>query len=168
MGVVLRELEPRDLPAVVELNNDAVPAVPVADEDELAVLTAIASLAVVAVDEAVPDEPIGFVIALDPGADYESENYRFFSRRDSDFLYVDRIVIGEERRGTGVGRLLYGVVFERARADRRTEVTCEVNLRPANTRSLGFHESLGFRPVGEQETKGGAARVVLLAAEVAD
>lgn len=166
MVVVLRELASRDLAAVVELNNDAVPAVPLTDEDEMAVLTAVASLALVAVDDADAGSPLGFLVAIDPGADYGSENYRFFSRRDSDFLYVDRIVVDGARRGAGIGRMLYGAVFERARADARAEVTCEVNLRPPNPGSLAFHEVLGFRRVGEQSTKGGTVRVALLAAEV--
>jgi len=164
--VVLRELEPADLPAVTAMNNDAVPAVPYMDEDEMAVLTALATLCVVAVDEADPDVPLGFVVAVEPGVEYGSENYRWFSARSSDFLYVDRIVIDAETRGAGVGRLLYGAVFARAEQDGRSEVTCEVNLRPPNPKSLGFHGALGFERVGEQETKGGQYRVALLAAKV--
>lgn len=167
MPVVLRELEPADLPAVTAMNNDAVPAVPMMDEDEMALLTTLATLCVVAVDEAEPDRPLGFVVAMDPGLDYASENYRWFSARGSDFLYVDRIVIDAQTRGAGVGRLLYGAVFAQAEADGRSEVACEVNLRPPNPRSLGFHGALGFQRVGEQETKGGQYRVALLTAKVA-
>jgi predicted GNAT superfamily acetyltransferase len=166
--VVLRELDAADLPTVVDLNNDAVPAVPLADEDEMALLTAYASLAVVAVDEDDLRTPLGFLIAMDPGSDYASENYRWFAGRSQDFLYVDRIVIGAERRGVGIGRLLYGAVFEKARTDGRRVVTCEVNVRPPNPRSMGFHRSLGFQAVGEQATKGGAVHVALLAARVGD
>jgi predicted GNAT superfamily acetyltransferase len=168
VAVVLRELESADLPAVVDLNNDAVPAVPLVDEDEMALLTAFASLAVVAVDEDDLRTPLGFLLAMDPGSEYASENYRWFAGRSQDFLYVDRIVIGSERRGTGIGRLLYGIAFEKARSDGRRLVTCEVNVRPPNPRSLGFHRSLGFQAVGEQATKGGAVHVALLAAHVGD
>ena len=164
--VVLRELEPSDLPAVVELNNDAVPAVPMMDEDEMALLTAIASLAVVAVDDAHPGDPLGFLIAIDPGVAYASENYRWFSRRSDGFLYVDRIVVGSDSRGSGLGRQLYGAAFDRARTDGRREVTCEVNLKPANPGSMAFHDALGFGRVGEQSTKGGSVVVALLVAEV--
>ena len=168
MPVVLPELESADLRAVVELNNDAVPAVRRADEDEVAMLTTLASLAVVAVDEEDLRTPLGFLIAIDPGSHYASENYRWFAGRSQDFLYVDRIVIGGERRGAGIGRLLYGAAFEKARVDGRRVVTCEVNLRPPNPKSMGFHRSLGFQPVGEQATKGGAVHVALLAARVVD
>ena len=167
MTVVLRELEPADLPAVTAMNNDAVPAVPLMDEDEMAALTAVATLCLVAVDETDLRTPLGFVVAMDPGLGYTSENYRWFSDRGTDFLYVDRIVIDAETRGAGVGRLLYGAVFAQAEADGREEVACEVNVRPANPRSLGFHAALGFERVGEQETKGGRYRVALLTAKVA-
>jgi predicted GNAT superfamily acetyltransferase len=166
--VVLRELDAADLPAVVDLNNDAVPAVPLVDEDGMALLTAFASLAVVAVDEEDLRTPLGFLLAIDPGSEYASENYRWFAERSQDFLYIDRIVIGAERRGAGIGRLLYGAAFDKARTDGRRVVTCEVNVRPPNPRSMGFHRSLGFQAVGEQATKGGAVHVALLAARVGD
>ena len=81
-------------------------------------------------------------------------------------MYVDRIVVGEGARGAGVGRALYAAVFARARDFGRAEVTCEVNVRPANPGSLAFHARLGFERLEEQETKGGAYRVALLAAPV--
>lgn len=166
--VVLRELEPADLPTVVDLNNDAVPAVPFMDEDAMALLTVVASLALVAVDDRAIRTPIGFVIAVDPGEDYASENYRWFEGRGTDFLYVDRIVIGEGQRGVGIGRRLYGAVFDKARTDGRAEVTCEVNTQPPNPKSLAFHRALGFERVGELVTKGGTTHVALLAAPAGD
>ena len=46
-------------------------------------------------------------------------------------------------------------------------ITCEVNTRPANPDSMAFHERLGFREVGRQQTEGGAKEVALLAWELA-
>lgn len=164
MPVVVRPLESYDLPAVLALNNAAVPAVPPATRQELAELVILAGLAVVA--ETSPGRPAGFLLAMDPGEDYDSENYRWFSRRGDSFVYVDRIVVAEDERGTGIGRALYDAAFARAAEHERAEVTCEVNLRPENPESLAFHARLGFERVGEQETKGGAVRVALLAAPV--
>ena len=166
VSILLRELTPADIPQLVELNNDAYPAVPIVDEDEFAMLTAVCSLTLVAVHEADPGDPIAFVLTVDPGADYASENYKYFEARDSDSLYIDRIVVGEEQRGSGLGRILYGAVFERAREDGRTEVTCEVNIQPPNPESLAFHDRMGFSRVGTQSTKGGSIVVALLAAPV--
>ncbi len=149
---------------MVQLNDAASPAVPVTAPDDMARLIELASLALVAVDG--DGEVRGFVVALDPGAAYESENYRYFEERGTAHVYVDRIVVDGSARGSGIGRLLYDAVFDRARSTGRAEVTCEVNLEPPNPESLAFHERLGFARVAEQSTKGGTIRVALLAAPV--
>ena len=164
MPVIVRPLEDADLDAVVALNNAAVPAVPDTDRGGMAALVVASAVAVVA--EEVPGRPIGFLLAMDPGTAYDSENFRWFDARGDDFVYVDRIVVGDGSRGAGVGRRLYGAAFDRARAEGRAHVDCEVNLRPENPGSLRFHDRLGFVRVGEQETKGGAVRVALLEADV--
>ena len=40
---------------------------------------------------------------MSPGLDYASENYRWFSARSSDFLYIDRIVLAPRVQGLGLG-----------------------------------------------------------------
>ncbi|WP_394770450.1 GNAT family N-acetyltransferase [Lacisediminihabitans sp.] len=162
--MLLRNLTAQDLAQVVLLNDAAHPAVPITSIEEMAELVRVAGFASVAVDG--PDESTvrGFVIGMRPGADYPSENFRFFEGRGTDFLYVDRIVVGEAARGAGIGRMLYDAVFALARAEGRAEVTCEVNVLPPNPESLAFHARLGFERVGEQDTKGGSVRVALLAA----
>src|SRR5450631_4398132 len=42
-----------------------------------------------------------FLIALRPGADYDSPNYRWFCARYTDFVYVDRIVVHAGARQAG-------------------------------------------------------------------
>jgi uncharacterized protein len=162
--VLLRPVRLADLPRIVELNDAAAPAVPVTARADMERLLGMSSLALAAVG---PDDLVhGFVVAFDPGSAYESENYRFFEERATAHVYVDRIVVDASARGSGLGRLLYGSVFERARTTGRAEVTCEVNLEPPNPESLAFHERMGFRKVAEQSTKGGTIRVALLAAPV--
>ncbi|PPF77928.1 GNAT family N-acetyltransferase [Subtercola sp. Z020] len=167
MTVRTRDIRPDDLPALLALNNAAVPAVNALDAEALAAIVAQSRVAIVV--EADADDaadPLGFVLALAPGADYDSENYRWFQARSADFLYVDRIVIGAGWRSRGLGPVLYEVVLQVARADARAEVFCEVNLEPPNPGSLAFHRRLGFEEVGRQSTKGGSVVVSLLALSV--
>ncbi|GAB3165444.1 hypothetical protein GCM10027059_23020 [Myceligenerans halotolerans] len=163
---VLRPATASDVPALVELNNAAVPAVPVTPADEMQGLLDISSLALVATDPAESSDPLGFLLALDPGAEYSSENYDWFENRGLDHLYVDRIVLGERARNRGIGRRLYDAVFDAAREAERDVVTCEINLNPPNPGSMRFHGRLGFEQTGEQLTKGGEVLVAKMAAQV--
>lgn len=156
-------LTPSDIPRLVELNDAAAPAVPITSSTDMAALLDSAGFTLAARDG---DALIGFVIGMRAGAAYASENYRFFDARSSDFLYVDRIVVDGARRGAGTGRALYETVFDLARSSGLREVTCEVNLDPPNPESLAFHARMGFRRIGEQETKNGSVTVALLAAAV--
>jgi predicted GNAT superfamily acetyltransferase len=107
--------------------------------------------------------PAGVAMTLAPGTPHDSINYGWFDARTPDFLYLDRIMVEERARGTGVGRALYQDVFAIARRRPGTRaVACEVNLRPFNAGSLRFHAALGFVAVGEQDSEGGAKAVCLM------
>lgn len=163
---LLRAATASDVPALVELNNSAIPAVPVTPADEMRGLLDISSLALVATDPEDSTDPLGFLLALDPGSEYSSENYDWFEDRGLDHLYVDRIVLGERARNRGIGRRLYDAVFDAAREAERDIVTCEINLNPPNPGSMRFHGRLGFEQTGEQLTKGGEVLVAKMAAQV--
>ena len=166
MTYSIRSLIPADLPLVLALNNAAVPAVNELDAEALAALIEHSNLAVAVVDDDTSDTVIGFAILFIAGAEYASENYRWFSSRSTDFLYVDRIVVADGYRGQGLGQVLYDAIFGAARRLKLTEVFCEVNLEPPNPGSLAFHGRLGFAPVGQLSTKGDTVVVSLLAATV--
>lgn len=160
---VIRPITADDLPAIVKINDAAYPAVPITGADEMRRLIDHAAYAV-AVDA--EGDVVGFLLAMEPGRDYDSENYRWFAERSESFLYVDRIVLDPSLRGQGVGRRLYEAVFDRARLAGFGEVDCEVNVEPPNPGSLAFHARMGFEEVGRQSTKGGQFVVSLLAAPV--
>lgn len=162
----LRDLETTDIPAIVELNNAAYPAVPMMTAVEIAELLAAADYAWAAMPQIDSETILGIIIGMHSGNPYAGESYRWLETRGSDFVYVDRIIVADGTRGQGIGRGLYDAVFALARRENRAEVTCEVNIEPANPESLAFHARLGFERVGELDTKDGSVRVALLAAAV--
>lgn len=159
----IRPLTAEDAPALVVLNDAAHPAVPITSVDEMRALLALGSLTLGLERDG---RLVGFVIAMTPGSEYESENYRWFEAREVGHVYVDRIVVAESERGRGLGPMLYDAVFAEARRLGHPEVTCEVNLDPPNPGSLAFHGRLGFVQIGTQATKGGTVTVALMAAPV--
>ena len=107
------------------------------------------------------EKPIGFLIALMPGKDYQSENYRWFNHKYNSFMYIDRIVISSKYQGRGYGKLFYNDLhrFSKGKA---LKLACEVNTRPMNLQSIKFHDKFGFYEVGTQETENGKKKVSLL------
>jgi hypothetical protein len=156
--IEVRDARAADHAAVLALNNSATPHVNALSADEFAWITSRADYFRVAVDET---GIAAFVIALRPGLAYWSLNYRWFSERGGDFLYLDRIVVDERARGTGVGRAMYDDIDQFA-GGRWPCITLEVNLLPPNPGSLAFHERMGFRRVGVRKEEGGAKAVALM------
>lgn len=162
-GIELRLANDDDLPAVLAMNNRAVPAVNAHTADSLATLVDEATELVIADDHG---QLAGFLLLLDgPGRNYDSLNYLWFSEHYDSFYYVDRIVVGENHRGAGIGRKLYEWAIENG-AGRYPVLCAEVNIKPRNEGSLRFHDSMRFAAVGEQDTEGGSKRVVLLARDL--
>ncbi len=147
--MTVRALSPADLPQVLEINQAALPAVSPLDLSSLERLVAQCTMSLGVDDPEDPGVLVGFCLVLAPGADYGSVNYRWFSERYDEFVYLDRVAVDERMRGRGLGRALYAEVERRAEAPL---FTLEVNLRPRNDESLAFHAALGFAEVGQQET----------------
>jgi len=162
-GPLIRPVVDRDLDRLVALNNAAVPAVNALERSDVARFAETADHFRVAARHGAP---VGLLIGLGPGADYASPNYLWFMARYDAFLYVDRIVVDPAERSSGIGAALYADLERAARTAGCPRLACEVNLRPANERSLRFHERLGFRPVGTQDTEGGAKSVCLMLREL--
>ena len=154
----MRDAVAADHDAVRALNNSAVPHVNELAPAEFAWIASHAGYFRVAEDDA---GLIGFVIAFPPGLDYWSLNYRWFSERGGDFFYLDRVVVAEHARNSGVGRALYEDI-DRFASGTWSYITLEVNLKPPNPGSLAFHERLGFRQVGVREEESGTKSVALM------
>ena len=163
----LNELDPRlflnsDIDAALELNNPNSPAVCEIAPTTLEFLIehSLYSFAIGA------DTLHAFCITFAPGAPYTSVNYQWFSQNYSDFVYLDRIVVSEKMRNQTLGEKLYLAVEQRMIKDRCAPLLmCEVNLIPPNTGSIRFHNRIGFREVGQQDSKPGLT-VSLLAKKI--
>ena len=148
----------KQLPTIVKINQEALPAVSsVTLKDMEHFLSIVDYFRTLQLDDII----VGFLIALTPGKDYHSPNYKWFEKKFDSFMYVDRIVIDPAYQSNGLGWAFYNNLREFTES-RSPHITCEVNLRPPNEGSIIFHEKYGFRQIGTQETEGGKKEVSLL------
>lgn len=144
MTVDIQAAAPADLPAILQLNQQAVPLVNSLTPQKLAGLAGLAAHFSVARLE---NRVAGFLIALPHTANYPSHFFNWFCQRYTDFIYIDRIVVAGESRRQGIGLALL--------ADAETFTVgrgCSLasDLYASNTESLAFHQKFGFESVGEQ------------------
>lgn len=158
-GAIVRDLVQGDLDWLLPLNNAAVPHVNHLDEQSLGQILARSGYKRCVIQDG---RPAGVLIAFWPGTDYASSNYRWFDEHETDFLYIDRIIVNPEIRKSGCGRLLYADIERFARDAGAKHLACEVNSEPPNPVSMGFHEKLGFQPVGELANQDRSKCVVLM------
>lgn len=159
MPTTIRDITSADYDLLLRINNAAAPNVNELTADQFADLHAMSAYARLAQFDG---RVAGFLLALMPGQDYDSINYRWFCEHYESFVYIDRVVVGKKFRGLGIGNVFYADVQSFAE-QRAPMLLCEVNLVPRNDTSLIFHGARGFTEVGQQSTEGGDKRVSLLA-----
>ena len=158
MDFTISETTSDELPLIVKMNQEALPAVSSVNINDMNhFLTIVDYFRSLKIEEKL----VGFLIALTPGKEYYSVNYKWFEKRFDSFMYVDRIVIDPSYQGNGLGKAFYNdlVDFSNNKIDR---ITCEVNIRPQNEGSMIFHEKYGFVQVGTQTTENGKKEVSLM------
>jgi hypothetical protein len=99
------------------------------------------------------------LIGFRADSSYQSDNLTWLRDKFDDFVYIDRVIIGENAQGQGYGRKLYEAYETYAREHNIPRMVCEVNTIPDNPGSHIFHLHLGFQPCGEIEMKNGTKRV---------
>jgi len=147
---LIRQIAQNDLSRVLDLNQANVPEVGSLDADRLAAIVNESPIAlVVEVEGAI----VGFCLVLGPNANYESVNYRWFTDRYDDLMYLDRVAFDAAFQGRGLGTLLYAEIERLLTTfDGVKRLTLEVNLEPPNEQSLAFHTRRGFVEIGQQDT----------------
>ena len=162
MGYHILKTNTIDLPHIHNLNQHALPAVSSITLNDMTQFLKMADYFRVI---KVKTNIAGFLIALAPGKNYHSPNYKWFEKKYSQFMYVDRIVIDPSFQNKGLGLAFYDdlKIFCQGYAP---IITCEVNLKPKNDGSLLFHKKYGFKQVGTQETDGAEKEVSLLVCKI--
>ena len=155
---VVRDATAQDHAAVLALNNGATPHVNPLTPEQFTWLAAHAVYFRVSADKA---GVAGFILALQSGLAYWSDNYQWFASQPEPFLYLDRVVVASRAQRQGVGHALYQDIVAFA-IGQWPRITLEVNLRPPNPVSLAFHDSMGFRRVGQRDYDAGEKSVVMM------
>lgn len=141
----------RERPLLLALNNAHAEELTLLTPEALSALMAQAYLTLRAGDRD------GFLIALDQGAEYDSQNFLWFRERFDRFVYVDRVAVAPHARGRGLGRALYEALCRRARDAGHVRIVAEVNADPPNPASDAFHAAMGFAVIGSARLKDGKA-----------
>jgi uncharacterized protein len=162
MELAIRDARAADRPAILAINRDGQPGVTALSAGE--VDDCIARATQLRVVE-FRGEVSAYAIALAPGFSAIGDEYAWFSQRLDAFLYVDQIAVAPAAQRHGVASALYADLERAARERGLARLTCDVNLRPANPRSLAFHAKQGFRELGRLEVSDGRF-VALLAKEL--
>lgn len=160
----IRKMSLADASATVSLNAAVVDVTSPMDVDRFAVLYELSALKLVA---EVNSDVVAFVMAMTDGTAYENDNYRWFSARLRDFMYIDRVVVTDACRGLGIGRLLYSRICAASMQAGVRTLCAEINLEPPNRVSLRFHEKSGFVQIGTR-VLGNGKRVSMQACPVTD
>ena len=161
----LREATINDLETIRAINEDAIPAVNTVSTEEFLWFFERSLYFKVSVDE--KEQVCGFLLVLPADLNYESLNYRWFSKNFSDFAYIDRIAIKNEFRGKGIGKSLYLDLEQYVEKDIK-RIACEFNIKPENPISKNFHEGLEYKNVGTQLTEKDTKEVSLMIKEIND
>lgn len=143
--MLIRDANAGDFERILQLNEESVEFLSPLKPMRLEKLHAEAGYHRVIVSDS---EIVGFLMAFRENADYDSTNYQWFVKRFGQFLYIDRVVVGKQHQGRGIGNRLYDDVFAFARGNGVSKITCEFDIDPPNHASRRFHERYGFSEVG--------------------
>ena len=136
-----------DLSSILSLNQDSIPAVSSANIKMMTHLLIICDYFKIC---KINGKIIGFLNALLPSKDYNSEHYKWFNDRYDSFYYVDRIIISKSYQNQGYGKVIYDDLINSIK-NKPLDIACEINTKPYNKQSIRFHKKYGFKDVGRKD-----------------
>ena len=136
-----------DLESILLLNQDSMPAVSSSSLDMMEYFLIICDYFKVC---KINGEIIGFLNAIMPSKDYNSEHYQWFNDKYKSFIYVDRITFNKSYQNQGYGTIFYNDLMNSIK-NTSLDIACEINTKPYNNQSIQFHEKYGFTKVGSKE-----------------
>ncbi|MBR5948369.1 MAG: GNAT family N-acetyltransferase [Clostridia bacterium] len=161
---LIKRIEPNEYDFILDLNKANEEMLLPLNREKLDFFSENAELFLIAY---VDGTPAGFLIALREGLEeYDIACYKWFCKRYSEFLYVDRVVVAERFRRNGLALRLYRAVFSEAREFGIDILAASVTASPYNGVSMRLHKELGFFEVGELSVRGGTVKVSMLASAV--
>lgn len=144
---MIRHARKKDLCHILDLNNKESQWV---GEETMGFFESFLDLANFLVIDSPQGEIIGFILTMEPTANYDSKNFLWFKERYKDFLYIDRIVIDPLWRSRGLATTLYKHLL----IVQQKILVCEVSINPRNNGSIVFHNKFGFKDVGTFSSDG--------------
>lgn len=104
-----------------------------------------------------------FISALSENKDYDSVNFQWFLSKYDKFLYIDRVVVSANHQNQGLGKLKYRKIIKKAKEKKYPFLLAEIDVEPANPKSLNFHKSFRFKEAGRESIHNGKKIVSLQA-----
>jgi uncharacterized protein len=158
MSIMIRDVQEHELDAILAMNNAAGSGILPMNKTQIQYFWQHADYFRVAESD---NCLVGFLIALNQDAKYDSSNFNWFKQRYTQFVYVDRIVIAKGQRSAGIGRLFYADVLSFAEV-RAPAIVAEVFMEQSTHPALLFHGSFGFHEVGQHQMHESPLRAVML------
>lgn len=146
-NIGIRDFRSSDTDLIISLNHQSVAVLSAMDDHRFDLLRGQSNVLWIA---ELNQQSVGFLMGFCEGSDYDSVNYQWFNQRYDSFVYIDRVVVGAEARGSGIGGAFYTRLEQWARYQQKSCLVAEVDIIPANPGSLNFHNRQGFKQVGEQ------------------
>ena len=152
MSLGVRAARAADVPAILAINTQCFPGVSSLTPGDAEAMVRSAESMWVADDL---DGIVGYLISITSGGHYAGEEYRWFETQFANFLYIDQVAVAPTHRRVGVAAALYNRIAQLAAEQGFERLVCEINLRPPNPGSLGFHASQGFAMLKSLEVSDG-------------